>query len=91
MGKPAPHFLPPYGRILKLVCLLLSLQCRRLGADNLPCAFLSVGLKLTFVVSLGPTDSVWPFFCMFTSRLPKLALDAIRSATGSHRVGGVCG
>ena len=48
---------PSFGRIFKLVCLLLILQCTRSGAGSLSFIFLKVLLKLKSVVSPWLTNS----------------------------------
>ena len=57
------------GRVLKLLCLLLTLKFTRLGPDGFPFVFSKVELKLQSVISPGPQICAG-FLFELTSFLP---------------------
>lgn len=66
---------PSYGRILKLICLLLILQSTRPPADRFCSVFLKVALQLKFVVSSLPAHHGLSSAC--APYLSELALPAL--------------
>ena len=82
---------PSCGQILKLVCLLSTLQDTRLAVVNLVFVFLKVKLELKIVVFPLPADI--GLFSMCTPCLPELTFAATLGACIRNwlQSGGRCG